>query len=198
MRASDDLHGNAPDDSSVALLVIDMISRYDFDGGPALLRQVRSIAPRIRALAARARRAGVPVVYVNDNFGRWRSDFRGVIAHCLRGPGGARAVVKQLRPHSQDYFVLKPKHSGFYSTTLSLLLEHLSSRTLVLTGVAGNMCVLFTAHDAFIRGFRVVVPRDCIASMSQRDNALALEQMRRAVGALVTPSTRLDLRALAS
>jgi nicotinamidase-related amidase len=196
MRTSPDLHGSAPDSSPVALLIIDMIGTYDFDGGAALLRQVRPVARRIRALAVRARRAGVPVVYVNDNFGRWRSDFRTVVARGLRARG--RDVVKRLRPQREDYFVLKPRHSGFYSTTLSLLLEHLSTKTLLLTGVAANVCVLFTAQDAYIRGFRIVVPRDCVASIARRDTELALAQVRRAVDAVTDPSPTLDLAALAA
>jgi nicotinamidase-related amidase len=193
MRTSADLHGSAPDDAAVALLVIDMINGFDFPGGARLLRHTRPIAPRIRALAARARRAGIPVVYVNDNFGRWRSDFRAVIAHCLgpRMPG--RAVVRALRPHREDYFVLKPRHSGFYSTTLSLLLEHLSARTLILTGVTTDMCVLFTAQDAHVRGYRLVVPADCTASLAAQDTRRALALMRNAMRAVTTRSGLLNL-----
>jgi len=198
MRSSPDLHGSVPDDAAAALLVIDMISGFDFPGGAQLLRQTRPIVPRIHALAGRARRAGVPVVYVNDNFGRWRSDFRAVVAHCLgpRMPG--RSAVRALRPHRQDYFVLKPRHSGFYSTTLSLLLEHLSARTLILTGVTADMCVLFTAQDAYVRGFRVVVPADCTASLAGRDTRRALALMRRALRAVTPRADRLDLRAFGS
>jgi nicotinamidase-related amidase len=198
MRSSPDLHGSAPDDASVALLVIDMINAFDFEGGTALLRQTRPIVPRIHHLATRARRAGIPVVYVNDNFGRWRSDFRGVVAACGRRTAPGRAIVRLLKPEPRDYFVLKPKHSGFYSTTLSLLLEHLSAKTVVLTGVTANMCVLFTAQDAYVRGYRLAVPADCVASASPRDTRLALEQMRRALDATTTPSARLDLGALMS
>jgi len=191
MRSSPDLHGNAPDDSPLALLIIDMINGFDFPGGATLLREARPAASRIRALAVTARRAGIPVVYVNDNFGRWRSDFRAVVAHCLgrRMPG--RKIVELLRPEREDYFVLKPKHSGFYSTTLSLLLEHLSTRTLILTGIAANICVLFTAQDAYLRGYRLIVPSDCVASEVPSDTRLALAQMRRALDAVTTPSRSL-------
>src|SRR6478672_8464621 len=78
-----DLHGNAPDSSSVALLVIDMINDLEWEGGEALLPHAVAAARRIATLKSRARSAGVPVVYANDNFGRWRSDFREVVEHCL-------------------------------------------------------------------------------------------------------------------
>ncbi len=198
MRSSPDLHGSAPDDAAVALLIVDMINTFDFDGGRALLAQVRRVAPRIRDLAARARRAGIPVVYLNDNFGRWRSDFRTVVAQCLRPSSRGRSMVRLVAPHREDYFVLKPKHSGFYATPLAVLLEHLSAKTVIVTGVAGNLCVLFTAQDAYLRGFRVIVPPDCIASESPHDTRIALEQMRRSLDAVTTSSRRLDLAALAA
>ena len=107
-----------------------------------------------------------------------------------------RRIVEQLHPQSVDYFVLKPKHSGFYSTTLSLLLEHLSTKHLILTGVAANLCVLFTAQDAYVRGLSIVVPPDCIASETLRDTRLALAHMRRSLRATTTPSVRLKLAPL--
>ena len=98
----------------------------------------------------------MPAIYVNDNFGRWRSDFRQILDHCLQSPG--RAIARLLVPHEEDYFVLKP-HSGFEYTTLDVLLKHLGADTLILSGVATNFCVLFTAHDAYMRDYRLIVPR---------------------------------------
>ena len=146
-----DLHGNAPDKSPVALLLIDVINDLDFPEGDQLLRHALPMAGRIAALKRRARRAGVPVVYVNDNFGRWRSDLNAQVDHCLKDGCRGQPVVELLRPEEDDYFVLKPKHSGFFSTTLDTLLEYLGTRTVVLTGMAANICVLFTANDAYMR-----------------------------------------------
>src|SRR3954470_472033 len=170
-----DLHGNAPDDSPVALLIIDMINAFDFGGADKMLARALQAAKAIRRLRERAQEARVPTVYVNDNFGRWRSDFRQILEHVLDSPG--REIARLLQPHKDDYFVLKPKHSGFQFTTLGVLLEHLGARTLILTGVAGNFCVLFTAHDAYMRDYRLIVPSDCVASRTQRDNRLALAHM---------------------
>ena len=120
-----DLHGNAPDKSDVAILLIDVINDLEFPEGEQLLRFAVPMADRIARLKERARQAGVPVVYVNDNFGRWRSDLNAQVEHCLEDDVRGRPVVERLRPEEDDYFVLKPKHSGFYSTTLDVLLEYL-------------------------------------------------------------------------
>ena len=193
-RGNGDLHGNAPDESRVALLVIDMINAFDFDRAGEILPRARQAAQAIAMLKSRAKQARVPVVYVNDNFGRWRSDFRQILEHCLRSPG--REIAELLKPDPDDYFVLKPKHSGFQYTTLGVLLEHLGAETLVLTGVAGNFCVLFTAHDAYMRDYRIVVPQDCIASLTEENDRYALAHMAEVTKADVRPSPELDFAAL--
>jgi nicotinamidase-related amidase len=188
-----DLHGNAPDHAPTVLLLIDVINDLEFEGGEALLAQALPMAERLAALKRRLRAAGIPAVYVNDNFGRWRSDFRTLLDHCLRDGVRGRPVVEQLLPDAEDYFVLKPKHSGFFSTTLDLLLEYLRAETLVLTGLTADNCVLFTASDAYIRDFHLVVPPDCVASIEPAFTRQALDHMRRVLKADLTPSTALDL-----
>jgi nicotinamidase-related amidase len=115
---------------------------------------------------------------VNDNFGRWKSDFRPTIEHSARY-GRGRDIVELLEPEENDYFVLKPKHSGFFSTTLETLLRYLDTKTLILTGVAGNFCVLFTANDAYMRDFNLFVPSDCTVSNTKQQNGLALRLMKK-------------------
>ena len=171
-----------------------MINAFDFEGAKAMLPRALAAAKAIARLKLRARRAGVPTVYVNDNFGRWRSDFHQLLEHCLRSPG--RKIARLLEPQPEDYFVLKPKHSGFQFTTLDVLLEHLGAETLILTGVAGNFCVLFTAHDAYMRDYRLVVPRDCIASLTKDNDRYALAHMAEVTKAGVTASAKVDFRAL--
>ena len=191
-----DLHGNAPDQSEVALLLIDVINDLEFPEGPDVLESALRMAEKIAALKKKAKEAGVPAVYVNDNFGRWRSDFKRLIRHCLEDGVRGRPLVERLRPEEEDYFVLKPKHSGFFSTTLEVLLEYLGAKTLVLTGIAGNNCVLFTANDAFMRDFHLVVPSDCVASNSVEENRYALEQMKKVLKADIAPSDRLSFETL--
>ena len=191
---NEDLHGNAPDKSDVALLLIDVINDLDFPDGDHLLRHALPMARNIAALKGRARQEGVPVVYVNDNFGRWRSDLTAQVEHCLRDGVRGKSVVELLRPGGDDYFVLKPKHSGFFSTTLDTLLEYLGVRSVVLTGMAANICVLFTANDAYKRDFHVVVPADAVASNTEEENRHALEQMAKVLKADTRPSAELSFR----
>jgi nicotinamidase-related amidase len=174
---NDDLHGNVPDKADVALILIDVINDLEFEGGEELLEHAWPMAERIAALKTRAKRAGIPVVYANDNFGRWQSDAGRLIEHCLETPVRGRPIVELLRPDDDDYFVLKPKHSAFFSSTLDTLLAYLKAKTLILTGVAGNICVLFTANDAFMRDFHLIVPADCVASNSAEENQHELAQM---------------------
>jgi len=192
----DDLHGSVPDDADVALLLIDVINDLEFEGGDALLTHALPMAERLAGLKRRAKQAGIPVVYVNDNFGRWQSDFAKLLAHCLGDGVRGQPLAARLRPEPDDYFVLKPKHSGFYSTTLDLLLRALKVKTLLLTGLTADICVLFTANDAYMRDFHLVVPADCVASQDPEENRHALLHMRRVLKADIRPSTGLDLHAL--
>jgi len=178
-----------PRSAASALLIIDMINAFDFEGAGRLLPRALAAARAIVRLKERARAGRVPAIYVNDNFGRWRSDFRHTLERCLASRG--REVARLLAPHEEDYFVLKPKHSGFQFTGLDVLLAHLGARTLILTGVAANFCVLFTAHDAYMRGYRLLVPRDCVASESAADERYALGHMREVTKADVRDSPRI-------
>ena len=189
---NDDLHGNVPDNAEAALLLIDVINDLEFPGSEPLIEQVMPIAANIAALKRHARQAGIPVIYVNDNFGKWRSDFSKLIAHCLHDAVRGRPLVQLLHPDSEDYFVLKPKHSGFFSTTLDTLLAYLQAKTLILAGIAGNSCVLFTAHDAFMRDFHLIIPADCVASTTPEDNRYALEHMRNVLQASIVPFSEID------
>ena len=191
-----DLHGNAPDKSPVALVLIDVINDLDFDRGTELLEYAVPMARRLAALKKRAKLARIPAIYVNDNFGRWQSDLNQVLDHVLNDGVPGQPLAEILRPEEDDYFVLKPKHSGFYSTQLDILLRYLGTRTLILTGIQANICVLFTANDAYMRDYAIVVPPDCVASTDPADAEHAVEQMRSALKALVAPSMEIDLEAL--
>jgi len=191
-----DLHGAAPDKSPVALLLIDWINDLEFEGSDRLFPQALAAAKATAALRRRAKQAGVPVIYCNDNFGKWRSDFRSLLEHVLDDDVRGRPIAELLAPDEHDYFVLKPKHSGFHSTSLDVLLAHLGARTLILTGIAGNFCVLFTAHDAYMRDFQLLVPGDCIASEEDADNRHALEHMTNACKADTRPSGGIDFAKL--
>ena len=194
-RKNPDLHGNAPDKNPIALLIIDVINDLEFEGGDKLLKHAKSMAPKLAKLKQRAYAAGVPVIYVNDNFGMWRSDFAAQLRHCLEDGVRGEVIARALMPTQSDYFILKPKHSGFFATPLSILLDHLQTKKLILTGIAGNNCVFFTANDAYLRDFEIVIPEDCVVSQSKAENEAALTQMRELVHASVLPSEKIRLKA---
>ena len=180
----------------VALLLIDFINDFEFEGAERAFPAALAAARVTAALKKRATAAGVPVVYCNDHFGKWRSDFRALLDRCLHGGVRGEPIARLLRPEEDDYFVLKPKHSGFHSSPLDVLLRELGARTLVLTGVAGNFCVMFTAHDAYMRDYRLVVPRDCVASDSEEANDFALRHLGSVCRAATPPAADVDFYAL--
>ena len=182
------------DDRADALLLIDVINGFAFDGSGPILKAATRAASRIEALAIRARAKKIPVIYVNDNFGRWRSDFEAIVGGCTAPDQPGRHVADRLRPHDGDYFVLKPLHSGFYSTPLELLLRHLKVRTVAIAGFAANLCVAFTANDAYMLGFHVVAPSDCTAANRPDLTRETLKHIRIALHGTVVPSARVRFR----
>lgn len=163
-----------------ALVVIDMINALDFPGGERLLRSALPAAAQIARLKARLKRLGVAVVYANDNYGQWRSDFRQVVAACGGEGSPGAALVRRLQPEPDDYFVLKPQHSAFHATPLAILLDALAVDTLVLTGVAADSCVLATALDAHMRDYRLFVPPDCVAAETSARKQASLRLLEQA------------------
>lgn len=180
--------------SGTALLLIDVINDLAFDGSATLVAQAEPMARRLAALKRRAGTAGVATIYINDNFGQWRSDFRKTVAHCTSLSSPGRRVSRRLRPTSHDYFVLKPKHSGFFDTTLDTLLQTLRIRRVILTGIAGNICVLFTANDAYMRDLKIFTPADCIVSNTPAENDHALRQIQTVLKGNIAESRRLVFR----
>ena len=184
------------DRSPVALLLIDVINDLDFDQADDLLLQAVPMAKRIAILKRKAAQQQIPIVYVNDNFGQWKSDFRHTVEHCCADNSRGGEISRMLRPEASDYFVLKPKHSGFYATTLDVLLEYLKVDGLIITGIAANICVLFTANDAYMRDYRLYVPADCVASNSVEETEYSLRQMKDILKADIRPSTAIELSLL--
>jgi nicotinamidase-related amidase len=179
----------------MALLVVDMISSWDFPNGGKLARAAAAIAPRIGRLKQRCVLAGVPVVYVNDNRGRWRSEFRELVRGSMQESEAGAAIAASLLPRDEDYSVLKPKHSAFYATPLDLLLRHLRVTRLLVTGVASDQCIVMSAAEARMRDYEVIVPGDCVAAQTPARNALALRHLGVAHGIETMPSARVKLPA---
>ena len=163
----------------VALLIIDAINDLEFPGGERVLPWAEKMVDRLRPAADAARGAGVPVVYANDNFGHWRSNFGDVFDHCTRDGARGAGLSRAMRPARDDFFILKPKHSAFFATSLVPLLEYLGTRRIVMAGIATNLCVLFSAHDAYMHDYDVTVLSDCCAAESDTDHDVALDQLER-------------------
>jgi len=176
--------GNSPGPSragearATVLLLVDFVNPMDFPGARDMAPSAVRAARCAMALKRRFHAAGWPVIFANDNFGHWDSQFDALIAHCAAAGGAAARLVHEIRPGAGDLSILKPRHSAFFGTPLDFLLHDLAAQTLVIAGIAADSCVLFTALDAFVREYRVWVPQDCVAAESPARRARALQQMR--------------------
>lgn len=180
-----------PSPVPVALLLIDVLTTFQFPDGDAILAGAVAMRENLVRLKARARRASIPVIYVNDNFGDWRSEKEVLIGRCLEAKG--KEFVTPLLPDSEDYFVLKPMHSAFYMTPLEVLLLHLGVETLILSGLTSNSCITVTAHDANMRGFDTYIPPDCSCARDRKEHSQAIAALEAMAGARVITSKSLKL-----
>ena len=170
-----------------ALLLIDFLNPLDFDGAVQLAPRAVKAARRTAALKDRMHAQHVPVIYANDNFGRWESDFDAVIEYCKSQGGASAELATLLAPSPGDRSILKPRHSAFFGTPLAFLLDELAVNQLVLTGLAADSCIMFTAHDAYLRKYELWIPGDCVASEKDAYRRTALDYMARTLKANVDP-----------
>jgi len=173
-----------------ALLIIDMINTFDFQGGENLFENTLKIVDNIRGLKRKAKDSGIPVIYVNDNYGLWQDNMNDIIEHCKKKKG-EETVIEKLHPDTDDYFIIKPKHSCFFGTQLDILLHQLEVKHLILTGIAGDICVLYTANDAYMREYEISIPKDCMASESEGDNESAIRIIKKTIGADMSSSDQM-------
>jgi nicotinamidase-related amidase len=182
-----DLHHNVPQECDTAVLLIDVFNTFDFEGGAALANETEGILKNLLALRKRATASGVPVIYINDNAGLWRSDSSFVIGRaCAKGSRG-RSIAMRLCPRRKDFIILKPKQSAFYATPLETLLDYLKVRCLVIAGLTADICIYFTAQDAFVRDYELWIPSDGTASQAQAKTIDALAAMKQNFNARVLP-----------
>jgi len=175
--------------SSTVLLLVDFLNFMDFDDAEALAPHAIRAARAAKALKKRLKRARVPAIYANDNFGHWESDMRAVVQTCIDRGGASRALAELMAPDEDDRFVLKPRHSAFFGTPLEFLLDEMGARRLVITGLTADSCVMFTAHDAYLRNYAIWVPADCVAAVRAAYARQAIAHMQRVLKASVVPST---------
>ncbi|MGW0331753.1 cysteine hydrolase family protein [Streptomyces sp. NPDC003011] len=169
-----------------ALIVIDMINTYDHKDADLLIPSAESVVPVVAGLLDRARDNDVTVIYVNDNFGEWRSHHGELLQEALSGPH--RRLVEPLKPHDSSLFVVKARHSIFFETPLAYLLQQQDIDHLVLCGQVTEQCILYSCLDAHIRHFDVTVPRDAVARIHPDLADAALRMMERNMGARVCES----------
>lgn len=177
-----------------ALLLVDVINHMEFPGGELLLPHAMAMAQRLVILRERCRAAHVPVIYANDNFGDWHSNADKITAYCSARRRRGSLFTRKVAPGKRDYFILKAKNSAFFCTSLEPLLHSLKIGGLIITGLTAENCVLFSAHDAYLRGYKIHVPADCVASQTKEATDRALAQMRASLKATTTVSSSLDLR----
>jgi nicotinamidase-related amidase len=164
-RGRESFGAMAPDSPKTALLVIDMVSNYDFEDAEKLIESAREAVPRIRDLIERARSEDVPVIYVNDNYGAWNASLDDLVEQFLQGEH--RDLLEPLAPDDDAAFVLKARHSVFYETPLEYMLRQQETERIVLTGQVTEQCILYSALDAYIRHLKVVVPIDAVACIHE-------------------------------
>ena len=169
------------------MLLIDFMNPLDFDGAQALAPRAVKAAARAADLKERMRTRRAQVIYANDNFGRWEADFTAVVADCERRGGASAKMAKLLAPSKGDRSVLKPRHSAFFGTPLDFILDELRVGRLVLAGLAADSCIMFTAHDAYLRKYELWIPGDCVASENDAWRRDALAYMARVMKANVDP-----------
>jgi len=170
-----------------ALLLIDFMNPLDFDGADDLAPRAVAAAQRAAVLKARMHARRAPVIYANDNFGRWESNFEAIVSYCKKLGGAPAKLASTLAPSPGDRSVLKPRHSAFFGTPLEFLLDELAVNQLILTGLATDSCIMFTAHDGYLRKYDLWIPRDCVAAEKDAYHDAALEHMQRTLKAAIDP-----------
>lgn len=169
--------------TNTALLIIDMINDFRFSHGSTLSAKTTVIAENIKLLKQQCRKESIPIIYINDHYNLWKADLETIITYCSNEY--SKPIIEKVKPTKDDYFLIKPKHSAFYETALHTLLTQLKVKNIILTGIAGNICVLFTANDAYMREYTILVPENSVASVAEEDNQYALRMMENVLDAKI-------------
>ncbi len=174
-----------------ALLLIDLITDFEFEDGEQLYRSTRKIIPAVAELKRRAKRAGLPVIYVNDEFDETDGEVCSLIRHVRSSSEQGSEILSYIEP-DDDYFVAKPQRSGFYATSLGVLLLSMGVSKIVIAGVTTDICVLFTAHDAYMRGYEVAVPKDTSTAVRSEFHNDGIKLIERVADADISPAKDLE------
>ncbi len=162
--------------TDTAVLVIDMLNSYQHEDAEKLTQSVENIIEPIAGLVAEARRRDdVDLIYVNDNYGDFAANQQDLVRQALEGD--RRDLVEPIVPEEGVRFLQKVRHSAFYATSLAYLLNQLDAKRVILTGQVTEQCILYTALDAYVRRFQVVVPPDAVAHIEADLGKAALRMM---------------------
>lgn len=170
---------------SSAIIFIDIINHFNFDGSEKLLKNTNEILPHLKNLRDFGKKRKIPIIYVNDHYGLWQADFRKIINHCENK--FSQHIIHDLKPDDNDYFLIKPQHSAFFQTPLHSLLTDLGKTNLIMAGIAGDICILFTAKDAYMYQYSMHIPENCMASEEKEGNEYALYLMQSVMEANTNP-----------
>ncbi|MEN1966492.1 isochorismatase family cysteine hydrolase [Lentibacillus sp. N15] len=168
-----------------AVLFIDFINDFKFERGERLLKHTKEILPNVKRLKAFAKQNNLPVIYINDHYNLWQSDFHKIMDYCTNDM--SRDIIEAIKPEEDDYFFIKPKHSAFFQTPLQSLLNQLNKTHLIMSGIAGDICILFSAKDAHMYEYSLHIPENCMASNEKQGNEYALYLMRTVMDANTKP-----------
>lgn len=170
-----------------ALIVIDMLNNYEHEDADALAESVRDALPRIVDLRDQAKaRDDVLLIYSNDNYDAWHKGRHDLVEQALEGRHPE--LVEPIAPTDPLPFFPKGRHSVFYETALSHLLRVEDVERVVLVGQVTEQCILYSALDAYLRGFELVVPPDAVAHIDAELTEAALKMMQRNLHAELTPA----------
>jgi nicotinamidase/pyrazinamidase len=161
-----------------ALIIADMLNDFVNEGASLEVPKARTIINNIKKEIKKARKKKIPIIYCCDAHKENDPEFQLWPKHSVRKTEGAK-VIKQLEPQKEDYIIEKTSYACFYKTSLDRLLKKLGRNHVILTGVVTNICVLYTAAEAYMRGYKITIPEDCVAALTQREHQFALQQMKR-------------------
>ncbi len=176
-----------------ALIVIDMLNTYDHEDGDALAESVRTALPQVVDLRDQAKeREDVLLIYSNDNYDEWHSGRHDLVEQALNGKHPD--LVEPIAPTDPLPFIPKGRHSVFYQTAMSHVLKIEDVKRVVMVGQVTEQCILYSALDAYLRGFELVVPRDAVAHIDDELADAALKMMKRNLHAELTPAAQVFAR----
>ena len=155
-----------------------MLNDFVLDGAPLKVPGIEKIIGPIKREIEKAKSEGYPVIYLCDSHDKNDREFKMFPPHAIKNTEGSK-IIEELKPQGNDIIIRKSTFSGFFNTDLDQILGKLSVGRLIVTGDVTNICVLYTAADAVMRGYEVDVVKDAVVGLNYRDHKFALEQMEK-------------------